>query len=248
MKEKILFSFGVLFIFLGAGCVTREDIRGLQTGIYNIEKRIDTKIGSVKAETENVQVNQADLSQEIKDLNQNIGALQADLKEERERNSKLAGRLDDLESSLTARLDSQTELLSGSKFVGPPLPSTLFNLADADFARGRLNQAIQGFENYLKQYPKGERASEAKLKIADAYGKQKEWAKALAGYDGLIKDNPDDSLVPTALLRKAKALEETGDQVGAKAIYQKIIQTYPYKSEATLSQERLNYLQSASPQ
>ncbi len=238
-------------IFLGlvlGGCVTREDIRGLQTGIYNIENRIDSKLGSVKAETENVQINQADLAQEIKDLNQNIAALQESLKEEREKNQKLAGRLDDMEASITARLDSQIELLSGSKFTGQALPSSVYNLAEADFSRGRLSQAIQGFENYVKQYPKAERVPEAKLKIADAYAKQKEWTKAIAGFDEVVAEHPDHSLVPTALLRKGKVLEETGNTSAARLVYQKIVKNYQYKAEATLAQERLNYLQSPSHQ
>jgi len=71
---------------------------------------------------------------------------------------QLAVRLDDLEASLVARMDSQIELLSGSKFVQTPLPSTVFNLANSDFSRSRYDEALKGYNNYLKLYPKGEQA------------------------------------------------------------------------------------------
>src|SRR3954462_6770572 len=112
-----------------AGGVTREDIRGIQTDLYTIQQGIDKRIGSVKDQTDSVQTSQADLLQSIHDLSGNLTALQAELNDYEQRIAQLSSRLDDLEASLTARMDSQIELLSGSKFADKPLPSTTFNLA-----------------------------------------------------------------------------------------------------------------------
>src|SRR5689334_17249052 len=109
------------------GCVTREDIRGLQTDLYSIQKQMDTRLGSVKDQTDTVQTTQADLMTEMRTLNSNLSALQTEMHDYRERMKALSLRLDDLESSLSARMDSQIELLSGSKFVEKPTPSTVFN-------------------------------------------------------------------------------------------------------------------------
>lgn len=250
---KLLVRYaGVTTLFVAAsfvlsGCVTREDIRGIQTDLYTIQQGIDKRIGSVKDQTDSVQTSQADLLESIQDLSGNLKALRAELNDYQQRMQQLSVRLDDLEASLTARMDSQIELLSGSKFVEKPLPSTTFNLANTDFARGKYNEAVRGFENYLKQFPKGDKVTEARLKIGDAMVKLKDSDGAITAYNGLIQDYPKDPLVPTALIRKATALELLGKKSQAKDVYMDIIKSHPYANEAKMAQDRLRTMQAESP-
>ncbi len=228
---------------LMSGCVTREDIRGIQTDLYTIQQGIDTRLGNVKDQTDNVQTAQADLSQSIRDLSASLTALRADLNDYQQRIQQLSGRLDDLESSLTARMDTQIELLSGSKFVEKPLPSTVFNLANTDFVRGKYNEAVQGFRNYIKEFPKGDKVNEARLKIGDSLVKQEDNDGAIAAYDELLKDSPKDVLAPAALMRKASVFESLGRKSAAKEAYMAVIKSYPISNEARTAQERARALQ-----
>lgn len=225
-----------------AGCVTREDIRGIQTDLYTIQKGIETRIGTVEGQTNNVQTAQADLAQSINTLSGQITALQAELQDYQSRMSQLSGRLDDLESALTARMDTQIELLSGSKFVEKPLPSTSYNLASTDFARGKNEEAIKGFEAFIKQFPKSDKVPEARLKIGDAHAKQKSMENAVDSYEALIRDFPKDKLVPTAMLRKAEALASMGRKSQAKETLLQIIKNHPYAAEAKTAQDRVRSL------
>jgi tol-pal system protein YbgF len=242
------FSRGLVAAFLVAlftsGCVTREDIRGIQTDLYTIQQGIDKRLGNVTDQTENVQTAQADLLTEIHELRGSLVALQSNLNDYQHQMEKLAVRLDDLEVSLSARMDAQIELLSGSKFVEKPLPSTSFNLANTDYARGRYREAIKGFEFYVKQFPKGGKVSEAKLKIADCKSKQGNTAEAIQAYDELIAAFPKDSLVPTALIRKAASLESLGKKSEAIAAYTSLIKTYPYSPEADSARGKIQTLRS----
>lgn len=235
MKPFLALAAVVVF----SGCVTREDIRGIQQDLYGIQKRLESK-------TDDVQTSQADLANEMQSLTNNLTALQGELKDNQERTSRLMTRLDDLEVALAARMDAQIELLSGSKFVETPLPSTVFNLANTDFTRGRYAEAIRGFEDYIKKFPTGEKVPEAKLKIADSQAKLKESTKALESYDALIKQFSKDPLVPTALLRKAALLETLGQKAQAKEIYISIVKTYPHRNEAMTAQERYRTLETQS--
>lgn len=234
-------------VLLGSGCVTREDVRGIQTDLYAIQQGLESRLGSVKDQTEDVQTSQADLLQEIRGLSGNLATLQVELRDYQDRMSVLAARLDDLEASLTARMDTQIELLSGSKFVEKPLPSTVFNLANTDFARGRHAEAIRGFENYLKQFPKGERAAEARLKIGDAAAKLNDNARAIDAYDAVVEKHPKDKLVPTALLRKGSLLESQDKKSAARDVYTKLIKSYPYAREAETAQERIRGMGESRP-
>lgn len=247
MQAKRLAFATVAGVALLSGCVTREDIRGIQTDLYSIQQGIESRLGSVKDQTENVQTSQADLLQEIRGLSSNLASLQVELKDYQDRMSVMAARLDDLEASLTARMDTQIELLSGSKFVEKPLPSTVFNLANTDFARGKSAEAIRGFENYIKQFPTGERVAEARLKAGDAAAKLNESARAIQFYDDLVAKHPKDKAVPTALLRKGALLESQGKKSAAKDIYGSIIKSYPYAREAETAQERIRGMNEPRP-
>jgi len=234
-KVSLVVTAGVLL----AGCVTRQDIKGIQTDLYNIKQGIDDRLGGVKDQTENVQTSQADLSQQIGTLNAQITALQAELADYQQRMAQVSGHLDDLEASLTARMDTQIELLSGSKFVEKPLPSTAFNLANTDFARGKYEESIKGFQTYIKQFPKSARVVEARLKIGDAHAKLKDVSSAIESYGQIVRDHPKDKFAPTALFRKATALEQAGRKGDAKDAYTQLIQAYPYAEEAKTAQDRV---------
>lgn len=225
-------------------CVTREDIRGIQTDLYTIQKGIDARLGGVKDQTESVQTSQADLLQEIHDLSGNLSALKLELNDYQQRMQALSARLDDLEASLTARMDAQIELLSGSKFVEKPLPSTVFNLANTDFTRGRYSEAVGGFRSFIKQFPKSERVPEAKLKIADALARQKDVEGALSAYDDLLESFPKGSLAPAALTRKAALYAGQGKKAQEQAALMTLLKSFPYSNEAKSAQERLRALQS----
>lgn len=225
-----------------AGCVTRQDIRGIQSDLYTIQQGIETRLGTVKDQTDSVQTAQADLGQQIQSLSGQISALQAELGDYQQRMSEVSARLDDLEASLTARMDTQIELLSGSKFVEKPLPSTMFNLANTDFARGRYAEAIKGFQSYIKQFPRSERVPEARLKIGDARAKTKDVDAAIESYEIVVKEFPKDKVAPTALFRKASLLEQAGKKGPAREAYTDLIRSYPYAEEAKAAQDRVRAL------
>src|SRR5262245_25824800 len=89
-------AFAGLTAVLFSGCVTREDIRVLQTYIYGIQKGLESK-------TDSVQTNQADLAQDMTRLRESLAALQTELEDNVSRMQALQIRLDDLESSMGAR-------------------------------------------------------------------------------------------------------------------------------------------------
>src|ERR1044071_5413761 len=183
-------AFAGMTVVILSGCVTREDIRGLQTDLYTIQKGLESK-------TENVQTSQADLAQDMANLRSSLAALQTDLQDNMAKMRALQIRMDDLESNLGARMDAQIELLSGSKFVEKPTPSTVFNLANSDYSRGKDQEALKGFESFIKQFPRSEQVPEAKLKIGEILVRQKRDSEAIEIFDGLVRDHPKSTLAPT---------------------------------------------------
>jgi TolA-binding protein len=231
-------AFGLL-----SGCVTRSDIRGLQQDLYGIQRDLQANLGSVQDQTDTVQTSQADLLTNIHELSTSLSMLKSELADSQGRMKQLSQRLDDLDASLSARMDAQIELLSGSKFTQAPLPSTLFSLANADFSRSRYAEAIKGFQSYLKAAPRGEQVAEAKLKIADSFARQKQNNEALAAYDDVIKSFAQDPLAATAMFRKAQ-LQETSSPIAAIKTYEQLIKAHPFRPEAAMAGERVNAIKS----
>ncbi|MFN0118653.1 MAG: tetratricopeptide repeat protein [Elusimicrobiota bacterium] len=226
-----------------SACVTREDLRGIQTDLFTIQKGIESRLGNVTDQTENVQTTQADLLQEIKDLSGQLARLQTELGDYQQRMSQMSVRLDDLESSLTARMDSQIELLSGSKFVEKPSPSAIFSLANTDFSRNRCEEANKGFESYIKQFPKGDKVPESRLKMGECYVKLKNTDAALYSFDSLLEQFPKHSLASVALFKKASLYESLGKISQAKEEFSALLKNYPNSSEARLSQDKIRSLE-----
>jgi len=229
-------AFAGVTALLLAGCVTREDIRGLQTDLYSIQKGLESK-------TENVQTNQADLAQDMGRLRESLAALQTELQDNLAQMRALSIRMDDIESSLSARMDAQIELLSGSKFVQKPLPSTMFNLANNDFTRGKDVEALRGFDAYIKQYPKSEQVPEAKLKMAEILSRQRKDSEAIQMLDSLVAEHPKSIQAAAALLKKAKILESAGRTQSAVQAYQAVVKSFPFSAEARAAQQSLAQLQ-----
>lgn len=234
MRVRSLILIGAALSF--SGCVTREDIRGLQTDLYTIQKGLESR-------TDNVQTTQADLAQDMQRLRESLSALQTELQGNLAQMKALSIRMDDIESSLSARMDSQIELLSGSKFVEKPLPSTMFNLANSDFTRGKDVEALKGFEAFVKQYPKSEQVPEAKLKIAEILIRQKRDSDAIQALDSLVSEHPKSTIASSALLKKGKLLESGGRTQAALQVYQNLMKTYPFSAEAKAAQQIASELQ-----
>ena len=61
--------------------------------------------------------------------------------------------------------------------------SLTYAAAELKYNANNCSAAIEGFKNYLSQYPNGSYVLEASYFSSDCYGKSKDWQNALAGYD-----------------------------------------------------------------
>jgi len=224
-----------LFCLGLTSCATREDVRTLQEDIKGIKTYIES----------GVQPSQADIYSTVQNLTSSLEALKAETQSNRQTSASLAGKMDDLQASLTARLDALYELLAGSKFAGSAEPSALFNQASSDMVRSRYESAIEGFQRYLEHYPSGGKGPEAVLRIGECQAHLRKWAEATTQFDRFISSFPNDPLVLNATYDKAQVLEQTGQSKGAAKLYEAIVQKYPSRPEAQLAQDRLKTLQQA---
>ncbi len=131
--------------------------------------------------------------------------------------------------------------------VTPPSgiqPQRLWQSSFADYTTANYSLAIQGFESYLKYFPKGQQAHEAQLYIGEALFQDKKDAEAVVAYERVISNYPGSASVPTAYFKRGVAFEQLGEPGRAKESYDAVIKQFPETSQATMARQRLEAVSS----
>ncbi len=131
--------------------------------------------------------------------------------------------------------------------VTPPSgiqPQRLWQSSFADYTAANYSLAIQGFESYLKYFPKGQQAHEAQLYVGEALALDKKDADAVVAYERVIANYPGSTSVPTAFYKRGLAFERLGEPGRAKESYDAVIKQFPDTSVATMARQRLEAVSS----
>lgn len=126
-----------------------------------------------------------------------------------------------------------------SQPVSGAQPQRLFDSSYGDYMVGNYSLAVQGFESYLRSFPKSTRAHEAQLYAAESLALDKKDMEAVVSYERVIANYPGTASVPTAYYKRGLALERLGDVGRAKESYDAVIKQFPDTQQATLAQQRM---------
>jgi tol-pal system protein YbgF len=125
----------------------------------------------------------------------------------------------------------------------PPSPQRLFESAWSDYTAGVWGLAVEGFDQYVRTYPKSDRAGEAQYYIGKAQLQDGKFEEAVTAFNKVIADYPEDRIVPSAYFNRGVALESLGRIDQARETYDYIVKTYPADNSAvTLAKQRLERL------
>jgi tol-pal system protein YbgF len=122
-------------------------------------------------------------------------------------------------------------------------PQRLYDSANSDYTMGQYPLAIQGFEAFLKYYPKSDLADDAQFWIGQSYFNSEKWAEAAAAYARVISDYPGGNQVPNAYYKQGLAFEHIPGQTdAAKQSYQTVMDKFADSQAAILAKQRLEAL------
>jgi TolA-binding protein len=142
---------------------------------------------------------------------------------------------------------SGTAPAGGTPPIVPPTnagtsPTQLYEMALGDYTIGQWELAIQGFESYIRSFPRSTLADEAQVKIGICYDYLGQKQKALDAFDKAIRDYPGGKSIPTAYFRKGLALRDLRQSDKAREAFEYVVKTYPDSPEAGLSKQALDRL------
>jgi len=121
-------------------------------------------------------------------------------------------------------------------------PTRLFEIAQADYAGGQWALAINGFETYLKTFPKTDKADDAQFYIGEAYSLDGKFKEAIAAYDKVINDYPTGDRVPDALYKRGLAYSRLGQNDKARESFEGVMKNYPNSEGSRLAKQVLDRL------
>jgi TolA-binding protein len=127
----------------------------------------------------------------------------------------------------------------------PPMggsPTQAWDTANADYMAGQYDLAVLGFDAYIKNFPKSERADDAQVAICASYLNANRNQQAVDACDLAIRTYPGTNSIPEAYYRKGLGLSNLKDLAGARSAWETLIKNFPDSSLALLAQQGLERL------
>ncbi|MBK5296496.1 MAG: tetratricopeptide repeat protein [Vicinamibacteria bacterium] len=122
-------------------------------------------------------------------------------------------------------------------------PKRLYDTAYADYTAGQWSLAVQGFETYLKTYPKSDLADDAQYYVGESHSGDSKFREAVAAYERMIRDYPQSDILPEAWYKVGITYERLAQPDRARTAYEFAVKTFPESNDAVrLSKQRLDGL------
>lgn len=153
--------------------------------------------------------------------------------------SKMSAQLSDLNNSIKVLATPpppppQTTGSSASGAPGapvsnqPPISQTdLYNSATGDYNSGKVELALQEFQDFLKYYGNADLAPNAQYWIGQIYYSQKKYEDAVQAFDMVLERFPENAKTRDAKLYKGMSLVALGKRSQAHGIFQDMERQYP---------------------
>ena len=121
-------------------------------------------------------------------------------------------------------------------------PKQLYDAAWADYTAGQWDLAVQGFEAYIRSFPKSERACDAQVNIGKAYDYAGNKQKALEAFDKAIRDYPNGKGLPDAYYQKGLVLLDLKQPDGARDAFENAARIDPEGSAGRMAKQKIDQL------
>ena len=121
-------------------------------------------------------------------------------------------------------------------------PTRLYETARADYFAGQWTSAINGFEAFLRAFPRSEQADDAQFHIGETHYAQNQWAQAIAAYNQVIQNYVGTNAVPDAYYKRGLAQERLGQADAARGSWEAVAKNFPDSDAGRLAKQNIDRL------
>lgn len=230
-----------------------KDLEKYGKSSQNAEISLRDRYATLTADLDKIHQDTLVLSGRMEEVNHHLERQMAEAKQRQEKVDELnllAARLDQRITEIEKYLNFERSG-SGKTPAGAPasraaaVPATgdgsaqLYDDAKRAFDNGQMERARQGFQQFLKSYPKSANADNAQFWIGETYYKEKWYEKAILEYQAVIEKYPKGNKVAAAMLKQGMAFLHLGDKPNARLILKELVKKYPKSNEAAIAGKKL---------
>jgi tol-pal system protein YbgF len=121
-------------------------------------------------------------------------------------------------------------------------PNRLYDMAYSNYTSGLWDLTIDGFNAFIRSFPKHDLADDAQVYIGNAYLQDGKNDKAVEAYDLAIRTYPAGNAIPEAYYKKGLALKNLRQIDLARQAWDYVVKTYPDSTAALLAKQQLQQL------
>ena len=233
----------------------RQLVMALADAIKDVSGRLDEQAGTsrkaladqrllVEGMTDNVRI----LRERADDTNVRLGSITHELEAIRQSMAALS-------QQVAAGPPTGDPLGDGSGSAGPaggggapPVvppgtsPQRTYDSAWSDYTAGQYDLAIEGFETFLRLFPRHIDADNAQVNIGNSHYNAGKYQEALAAYQRVIANYPGADTVPLAHYKLGQTYTWLKRMDMARQSYETVLRDYPNAPEAVLARQALERL------
>ncbi len=236
-----------------SGCMTVKPDDPVYIRQQQLEARVD-RLDQVfnNRSLVNLSQNVDNLQQQLNELRGDVQVLQHDQqlskKQQRDLYSDLDKRLQKLELGLSAAAPAAAgSAANPAPAVGGSTGTAATGGDQAAYQQnfvllkqGRYEDAINGFTNFIQQYPQSPLVPNAEFWMGEAHYQMSDFQGALVNYQAVIQGYPNSSKAPDALLKTGYSQYEMQRYKVARKTLENVIKQYPGTNVAKLAKQRLD--------
>jgi tol-pal system protein YbgF len=258
VTRRLAFVLAVLGLSVPAAAASKDierlqiQIASLQGQVADLQRSMEDAVRELRRLNEQLAKESASVDRSIQEQRTLAENFQVSVKELGDKMAELQSRVQAPPPAPAMPGLPPGEMASGTPLTGVPgtaapptagslpAPRELYSQAYADYARGNYDLAIQGFQEYLKNYPDTDFSDNAQYWIGEAlYGKGRH-AEAIEAWKALFRDHPASDKLPDGHVKTGMALEKLGRRSQALLEYRFVVDRYPNSQAARIARDRLN--------
>ncbi len=215
--------------------------RGLMDQSANISVTLEQLRNDIRILTGKLEETEFNLNRRIKALENAERQRLADMEGLHAARTQDQDRLGRLEQYLDFESNRKTAV-SRSVSAKTRTAQTVYDNAKNAFDANQLDEAREGFQEFITRYPKNENADNAQYWLGEILYREEMFGKAILAYQKVIDDYPRGNKVPAALLKQGLAFWKLGDKANARLILRELIRKYAATPQAQIAKDKLKGL------
>lgn len=254
MKRSIIFFLSFLLLASSPVFSVRKDtklildeIHKLETLLINMQQKVNTiaeasaamskKIDIIENKVSAITRNQADAGQNKENLVLSLQFIKEELNALKNKINTINDRLMNMPQGIPSTEETGGEEVPQDSSIQSP--ENTYYTAYSDYIKKNYQLAVEGFNQFLKLYPRNGLADNALYWIGECYYAQKMYQEAVTTFTNLLENYSDGDKIPDAILKKGYALIEMGNQTEGINTLKELISRFPLSEEASLAQQKI---------